>query len=108
MTDNIVEVEVLGEKCKVRRLPPFRLKKLLGNGASKDIADIEVDSIVAAFVEPKYTPEDVRSIESEEKYYALQDAFIQVNRKGIIALGNSMVRASTPSQEKSMTNSNSI
>jgi hypothetical protein len=107
MTDIIVEIEVLGEKCKVRRLPPFRLKKLLGNGVSKDMADIEVDSIVAGFVEPKYTHEEVMSIESEEKYYALQEAFTLVNKKGIAALGNSMVRSSTQSPEKSTTSSNS-
>lgn len=106
MTENIVEVEVMGERCKVRRLPPYRLKKLLGNG-TKDIADVEVNCIVATFVEPKYTHESIDAIEDEDKYYALQEAFTQVNKKGIIALGNSITRSSPSSHVKLMTSSNS-
>lgn len=94
-----VEITVAGEKFKVRKLPPYLLTKTLGNGI-KDLADIDIDLVIAAVVDPKLKREDFLQF-NEEKYYGLLEQVQEVNREGIRKLGNYMGSGRNPSQQKS-------
>lgn len=93
------EILVCGETYKVRKLSAYEAKKLLGTGL-KDLADMDVDLLLAAVVEPRLKKEEIHQYDSE-KYYALVEAVEEVNRTVIAALGNSIKKALRPSKLKS-------
>lgn len=98
----LIEIAVGAETWKVKKLSQYHVTKLIGPGG-RDLADIQVDMVMASVVEPKLKREDViKILEDDEKYFAVVTELERINEKGIRALGNYMM-SSIRSQPKSET-----